>query len=97
MLHYGSPPAFSLPVQLDVSAPASLQPLAELSLAPPADAPETVDTAANFQPEPEETLEPDNVPDCKQDTDLNQALTEEDVDEKQEKEIPLNEVQIIAS
>ncbi|XP_037548482.1 protein transport protein Sec31A [Nematolebias whitei] len=85
------------PTELDVSAPASLQPLAEKSLAPPADTPETVFeliAAANLQPaatpEPEETLEPDDVPDCELDTDLNQALTEEDVDEKQE-EIPLNE------
>lgn len=87
---------------MDVSAPASLQPLAELSLVPPADAPETVFeliAAANLQPattpEPEETLEPDDVPDCELDTDLNQAFTEEDVDKKQEEEISLNEVQII--
>ncbi|XP_017294998.1 protein transport protein Sec31A isoform X2 [Kryptolebias marmoratus] len=78
--------------------------LADLSLVPPVDTPEAAFdfiTAANLQPElnstpeagAEEALEPEDAPDCKLDTDMTRALSEEDADEKQEEEeeISLNE------
>lgn len=92
-------------MQLEAPAPASLSPLAELSLAPPADSPEAVFdlmATANLQPlatvelnstpEPE-AVETEDASDLEQDSNINQALSEEAI-EKEEEEIPLNEVLI---
>ncbi|XP_072228251.1 protein transport protein Sec31A isoform X2 [Leuresthes tenuis] len=86
--------------QPDVPAPTSLQPLAELSLVPPADNPEEafdLIAAANLQPaatpelnstpEAEETEEPAEPEDSNEpDVAAEQALPEEEVEEEEEEE-----------
>lgn len=85
---------------MEVPAPASLQPLPDLSLAPPADTPEAafdMIAAANLQPEP--TPELDSTPDPETEEpaaadpdDKPEEKVDLDLPGEQEEEIPLEEV-----
>ncbi|XP_041816092.1 protein transport protein Sec31A isoform X2 [Chelmon rostratus] len=87
------------PPQVEVPAPASLQPLPDLSLAPPADTPEAafdMIAAANLQPEP--TPELDSTPDPETEEpaaadpdDKPEEKVDLDLPGEQEEEIPLEE------
>ncbi|XP_070845015.1 protein transport protein Sec31A isoform X2 [Chaetodon trifascialis] len=84
------------PLQVEAPAPASLQPLPDLSLAPPVDTPEAafdMIAAANLQPEA--TQEPDPTPDPEEPAadpeDEPEEQLDPDLPEDEEEEIPLEE------